>query len=195
MVFVETMRRHTGIILKKLATNKVALLDRYAGRIDLFLFDDQSSVGALMQYQIHHNQHYASAESVVFDSFAPVHSYEDLLFIHHVIELCYFFIPVNSSTNGVFELVHTLYTRSHLYQMKKNKKYLIYQLLLTIGFYPEWKADSIVEKRLAVLSIDTLDNESIDLECEQFLHRWLLSCIRQHPRFSEFKTIHFFNQE
>lgn len=189
------MQQHRGIILRKFTPHKVALLDQDRGRIDLLFFGQSYSPGALIHYQLKGNQEPLRADSIIFEQFPPIASYADLLFFHHVLELVYFFIPLHSSTTGIFELLHRLYDWLPTYYVKRNKKFFLYKLLLAIGFYPEWHGKFAREKQLLALSIDSINDESIDLEDELFLDKWLLACIKQHPRFDQFKTVHFFTQE
>ena len=184
---------HIGIVLRiYTGKNKIALLDAIKGRIDGGVFSSSVCVGAVLRYQIagRHDRHLLDAIEIEDIPFALARS--DLLFLHHVLEICYYFIPIGSCVAGVFELLQFLYTVDYSSCGMQCKKLFLLKLLVAIGFYPElpqWQEQGI--QQLLALPIDIVAHEPIDLAIEKMIDDWLSACIAQHPRIEQFNTVHF----
>ncbi len=117
---------------------------------------------------------------------------EDILFLHHVLELCYVLIPIGSCVKGIFDLLYQLYTSKKNIHTKQYKKIFLFKLLTTLGIYA---SDDLVRAScftsLHTMSIDTLDNYSLDLASEKALDNWLCHCIVEYAGVNSLKTIHF----
>ena len=114
------------------------------------------------------------------------------MFLHHVLELCYVFIPIGSCVKGIFDLLCLLYKPKKYIQTNQHKKIFLFKLLTTLGIYA---SDDLVRascfEPLQTMSIDTLDNYSLDLASEKALDNWLCHCIVEYAGIDSLKTIHF----
>lgn len=117
---------------------------------------------------------------------------EDILFIHHVLELCYFFVPIGERVPQLFVLLMALYTSQTLLHTIIAKKVFLFQFFACLGLYPEGaRFQTPYFHQLAMASIDNIALSPIDLVIEQELDEWLRSCIALHPCTHNFKTVHF----
>lgn len=184
---------HTGIVLKKLSTHKVAILDAQRGRLDGIIMKP-ICIGSLVDYGIEKERGtivYISDCTITDLPFSLAR--HDLLFWHHVLELCFYFVPLGSYTPQLFELCTFLYTvDTDTSWLTRSKKLYLFKLLTTIGMYP----------RLPQLSPATLDHfirlplsamvhEILDEQHEKKLDEWLRVCMSDHPAVMHFKTIHY----
>ena len=106
------MQNCVGIILKRYTTrnNKVSLLDKQLGRIEGILVSDIISVGSLLQYVAQPYTGGFFLTNIQIIHVPLLLAKIDLLFLHHIFELCYHFAPIGSSVLGVFDLLMFLYT-------------------------------------------------------------------------------------
>jgi hypothetical protein len=188
----KTNETHTGIVLSgnPEQSSKVSLLDSKLGRLEGYLFSQRRLVGALLDYtiQMRNGLHWIVNYEIVDMplSLARV----DLLFLHHVLELCCHFMPNGTHDEGVFELLMILYKQDSQKYSPLYKKVFLFKILTMVGLYPE---HTILRKpsvyRLINMSIDKIMTESIDLECEKDLGQWIAMCIADHPRIEHFKSI------
>ncbi len=190
-------KKNTGIVLKRPLSQKntIALLDKKLGRIEGIFMSSNVCAGSLIQYdaQLRNNRCFINDLQLIYVplSLAQV----DLLFLHHVLEICYYFIPIGSGAAGVFDLLLFLYTVDHMWENKTLKKLFVFKLLTTLGVWPDYhKAHTSRFDRLSTLPIDRINSKAIDLAYEQELDNWLRCCMAQHPYIDEFKTVHFLNE-
>lgn len=184
----------SGIVLRQLETpHKVALIDHIAGRIDGILISPVC-LGAMLCYRIDKKQgtlHYLQDISVVAVPFAIARS--DIMFWHHILELCYFFTPLGSMTNQLFELVKFLYTiDTSMSWCEQSKKIYLFKLIALVGLYSKFPALSAVKlAHLHALPLDMIRNEWVDEQDEKILDEWLYRCMYEHPAIRKFKTVRF----
>ena len=115
-----------------------------------------------------------------------------MLFLHHILELLYYFAPVGSCVDGIFDLLAFLYTIEHMLIGKKFKKFFLLKLLNSLGVVPEVDAIRFfVISQLSIVPIDQFSDNLINEDSEKKLNKWLWHCVWQHPYSNEFKTIHF----
>jgi hypothetical protein len=187
----------TGIVLKKYATNKIALLDKELGRINVNT-DPKSSVpavGALINYTLNEHNGYYFLKAVDLIDIPLELAREDILFFHHALELSYYCLSVGVVNEAVFTLLLTLYMRKVSQWRISLKKVFLFKLLAGLGWHPEHSTmpgESL--SRMLRTSIDKIIDESIDLDCHQDVHNWLRFCISEHPYVNSFKTTLFLNK-
>lgn len=115
----------------------------------------------------------------------------ELPFLHHILEMCTFYILPGSHAPEVFKAVAYLYDQKKLPFCRQFKIIFLMQLLMQIGHYTAMPAISKkVLTQLLTLPIDSIAANTIDLSCQRALRAWLLRCIGHHPLAQEFKTIH-----
>lgn len=186
---------YTAIVVRQLETpHKIALLDRVAGRVDGIIASPLLRVGSLIEYVVDRNRgtlRYIQHYMVVGVPFSIAKS--DILFWHHVLELCYYFVPPGSFTHQLFELLEFLYTVDiGLCWRMRSKKLYLFKLLVLIGVYtrlPRLPVEQI--QHLQALPLDMIVDEVLDDQSEKMLDEWLRLCVYEHPAIRKFNTIHF----
>ena len=154
----------------------------------------QIATGALISYDIAHQTSLYFIHSIELLYIPFDLARDDILFLHHVFELCYYFVPVGSSPHPSFALLRFLYTTGYKLSNTFLKKVFLFKLFTLLGIYPEEKEFSNPYfNYLVALSVDMIVNESVDLEVERELERWLNKCVLIHPCVEYFKTTYFLN--
>ncbi len=184
---------HTGIVLKNVSTHKIALLDKRRGRLD-GIVTKPVCVGSLVDYVIekeYGTMVYLTECHMTDLPFAIAR--QDLLFWHHVLELCFYFVPLGSHTPQLFELCTFLYTvdKDTCWPVQSKKLYL-FKLLVTIGMYsrlPQFSAEKL--HYFITLPVSEMLHEIMDGPHEKKLDEWLRLCVGEHPAITQFKTIHY----
>ncbi len=182
-----------GIVLKRFAHSryKFALLDKRYGRFDCIVSPSLICIGSLITYTLQEKNGNFFAENVQ-SVYAPIMlGAHDLLFLHHVLEILYYFSPAGSCVNGVFDLLAFLYTIEHMLISKKFKKFFLLKLLNALAITPELEDDFLRISTIGRVKLDQFNDDVFDCEDEKKLDRWLWHCMWQHPYISEFKTVHF----
>jgi hypothetical protein len=188
------MNKQQGIVLWFFFPRRdcIALLDQQDGRIDAIVRKRTMHRGALISY--YPQQHYGRymIDTVMIEDLPLQAARDDILFLHHILELCYQCIPVGSNVDGIFELLMLLYQPGVNSWTVQRKKIFVLQLLMTLGIYPSAlhvTYPSIHD--LMRLSVDTIGTHSLDLENEKLLDQWLYYCVAEHADIDSLKTVHF----
>lgn len=190
--------QRVGIVLKQLdSPHKIALLDRDSGRVDGIVFKS-ICVGSLLHYMVDRERGsylFLSHCSITNLPFALART--DILFWHHVLELCFYFLPVGHQAGSVFELLHFLYTvEVAMHWEQHTKKLYLFKLLAAIGLYdalPQLVPAARVHELLAVPLADIM-HYTLDEKSERVMNKWLRTCIAEHPKVEQFNTVHFLVQ-
>jgi len=188
-------KNYTAIVVRQLDTpHKVALLDRVAGRVDGIIASPLVRVGSLIEYTVERNRgtlRYIRNYSVVDVPMSIAR--EDILFWHHVLELCYYFVPPGSFTQQLFELLEFLYTvDSGICFGTRAKKLYLFKLFVRIGVYTKLPRLPIEQiQHLQRVPLEVIADEVIDEQCEKMLDEWLRLCVYEHPAIRKFHTTHF----
>lgn len=204
----------TGIVVKTFAVglNKICILTKDYGKIYLFVPKDSmllrvhlgSTIECAMQND-NHDTYFAHGITLLRQPSVALH---DLAWLHHLLEVCYFF----SASREPAERVHALLENCvHLFAIKHIdlpswraiKKSLIGCLLMQFGFYPPAPYQNALGgiQELLSTTVDFTQSENLELlKClaEPFAQpnlsdykHWLLTSIKVHPRISGFKTLPF----
>ena len=90
------MKKHTGIVIKKHFQKKrmISVLEKDSGRIDYIPDTENISLGALLEYHVHirGSVSFMHGSEQVGLPFSLIK--DDILFFHHVLEVCECFLPV-----------------------------------------------------------------------------------------------------
>jgi len=183
-----------GIILKKnhLSHYKIVILDKVRGKIECVTTASSFSVGTLITYNIRAigTTNFISNGTLLYTPLSLAQT--DILFFHHILELIYYFTPIGSYTQDLFDLLAFLYSTEHTTITRLFKKIFLLKLLICMGNTPEitHSHDDIVT-HLSTIDIKLLSEVAINTVDEEKLDRWLWCCVWQHPYVNEFKTVHF----
>lgn len=186
--------RHYGIILHRFfpKKNKIAVLDSVLGRIDGIVRHDGTMLGALMSYEIEHKSSAYFLQNLQIEDLPLALARMDILFVHHLLELCYYFMPVGSCVVGIFELLQVLYMPQVKDFSTQSKKIILFKLLATLGVHASVHVqDTDLFDQLMHMSIDTIGCAALDLKNEKKLDMWLLYCMVEYADIDALKTIQF----
>jgi len=186
--------RQRGIVLRSWHTkkNKVALLDMQHGRIECSTYTSINSVGLLLSYTLEQVRGKSVIADVKIEESPLYLAQEDILFLHHVLELCSTFILVGSCAQGIFPLLLKLYEPRDYIQARKYKKFFIFKLLAALGIAScHYHMRVLTLQQLHTISIDTFAEESLHLESEKDLDSWLQHTIAEYTHMDQLKTVHF----
>lgn len=184
-----------GIVLKRLnSPYKIALLDQERGRVD-GIVTKAPCVGSLLHYSIERERgNYIYLSQCTITNLPFMLARQDILFWHHVLELCFYFIPIGYRIDSLFELLEFLYTVDITIRWDvRSKKLYLFKLLAAIGLYdvlPQLVPESRVNQLLA-LPLNHIMHEQLDEKSEKVVNEWLRTCIAEHPQMGDFNTVHF----
>ena len=188
------MKKNIGFILKRYQPKKrtIAILDSSMGKIKCVPNKEIFTVGALVKYGIKTNKSPYFLEQIEIIHIPFETATQDILFFHHVLEICYHFIPYHSPTDEAFGLLKYLYLYPNRIQCNNDKKLFLFKLLTILGLYPEEiKFQTPHFHILATTSIDTIISKNLHLKSERKLDKWLHCCMTMQPEYSNLKTINF----
>jgi hypothetical protein len=174
--------------------NVVALLDRRLGRIVAICNREPLSAGTLIAYQLRRQQ-----DRYFIDNIDILHApfeiaQQHLLFLHHMLEICYYFIPEGSRTSRVYDLL--LYVVTDPPMCRQRQKNILFLLFTLLGMYPDEVA--ICREYAQALqheSFELILATKIDRTIEKYIPRWLYQCITMHACAQNFKTLHYLNEK
>jgi hypothetical protein len=188
-----------GIVLRTYQPykNQVCLIDKVYGRIDAIIFKGSLMAGSMIEYRLEERRHGPMILNDIVLHEAPLLlARHDILFLHHLLELCYHFIPIASGTVGVFDLLQVLYSADIQQWHNESKKLFLFRVLMCIGMY---STQIDMEKALITLLVNVPLGTAYMAELAKnhadLINKWLHACVREHPYVQKFKTIHFLMRE
>ena len=215
-----------GFVLRRFLPEKqkFSVLSRHQGKINLTVsslhnclrlwpgnliaFKFPSVQGAKM-YQKYGVQKslYCIEESIDILYVPQVSTGHKLTWVHSLLEVCYYFFPLEQPCGEVFELL------SNAFRLIVNIDILRYELLLRkicmvqllyyAGLVPPWQFSELLRLFMLVCgqAVDESERAKIELtkiclnykndEIFKALDHWILTALKTHPNFNYFKTIHF----
>src|SRR5882724_2260088 len=174
------MVNSVGIVLRRMvgSRHKISLLDRQYGRIECIIGSPDVCVGSLISYTVHDQRGIFFLRDMQ-GVYTPLSlGSSDLLFLHHILELLYYFAPIGSCVSGIFDLLAFLYTVEHMLISKVFKKFFLLKLLSLLGVVPELDSmRSSTISQLVMVDMDSFSDDLVDEACEKKLDRWLWHCV------------------
>lgn len=192
------MHIHTGIVLRNFSPkkNKLALIDDRLGRIDGAFFVSQVHTGALLSYHVRGMPGRYLVEQLNMLDVPLSLARNDILFFHHVLELCYYFIPIGSCIQGIFNLLQLLYAAHSVNWDITAKQIFLFHLFSQLGMSPEgYRLPASLLEKLIASSPESVDEVRLSDIDKKTLRTWLQHCLMQHPDVAQFNTVHFLNYE
>ena len=190
------MRRHAVVLRSGVSKRQVvALLDEQFGRVDYLVRSPREILGTLISYQLHSTYRYTYMIDICIEGSPLAIAHHDLLFLHHVLEICYVCIPIGSCTDGIFALLQSLYQSHEVPLGRQYKKLFLYRLLSQLGVSSgQYHMSRATVQQIQTFSIDSFVEESLHLEHERDLDVWLRYSVAEYTNPKQLKTIHFLNQ-
>lgn len=131
-------------------------------------------------------------------------SYSDICFIHHILEICYYFAPYHKPCMEVFALLCDILTFTRKHEEIRNflliYKVFTIKLLSLFGFCSYDKISRYLElyDELTFSFIDFTHVQKLEFLKDQLgnidekdLDGWIMEGLREHPNFCSFKTLAF----
>lgn len=190
------MDKHCGIILKSFkGKNKLSLLDEHQGKMNVFVTSGWKNIknlqpGMIIVYTVRTLSHSFVLEAVDIQAMPFFFARNDIFFLHHLLELCYYFLPIGSSAERIFYLLYECIEVQHNFWQPLHKKVFLWKFFALLGMYPE---DMDIERNffycLIQKSVIEIVEMKIDDKMIKIFDTWLWQCITSHPQQARFKTI------
>lgn len=208
--------REHGIVLRQYPhhPHKFSVITQTLGKITLVVRNkyvlDRINPGSVIEF--HHTEqnqmvHLVQNCSVIFTPLPTTNL--DLIWLHHILELSYYFVPLHQQTKEMFTALATcifVFRERDLVadeEWELVKRLCIATILLLVGFFPpDELAKPVLIIKNTLLSFIDIDHESkvdflkycIRTYCSvkhSTLDTWLLDCIQSHPQVHAFRTLTF----
>ncbi|QQR48639.1 hypothetical protein IPF37_03680 [bacterium] len=201
-----------GFVIKKFlpSQSKISLLTASLGKISIFIKNQKTCEtlwpGMLISLTATHTEHNYRADTVTIIAMPSITSNEDITWVHHLLELCYYIIPLQNPAENNFGHVAQYLTildyKEHfenslsilqmlcilhlLHTTGNTDEKLLHNtpLLQTINSLPALLAHESrqsLKKNLALFDSHDLGNITTSIK----------NYLRQHPCFNLFKTVKF----
>jgi len=189
-----TMKKNAGIVLKTYIKNSpcMIVMDDSEGKIVTHIRGSIPRIGSLISYNAHKTHSWWNIDSVELLEMPCALAKYDILFLHHLLELCYYCLPIESCARDLVLFFCALYQRDPYYS-RVMQKGIIFKLLIMLGVYPEEMVLHVKRfHAIAREAIDTVNQAVLNLESEQELDQWLKFCIMNHSHIRYFKTFSWY---
>jgi hypothetical protein len=189
------VERHTGIVLKmyRERPHKMVILDDKFGKIVGIFNRGMVHQGALISYGVTVQERILFLDTIELLIAPCAIAKHDIVFLHHVLELCYYLIPTGTYTQDLLQFLIQLYERWQPGTTELVKKAIVFRLGAMLGIYAEDEISKpLLFHRLTTESIDTIVHTILDLGIEKIFTQWLHSCVAIHPHAKYFKTLSFY---
>lgn len=192
------MKKNTAIILKTFLhkSSKITLFDKELGKIQAVYSGADIYAGALLEYVAIDKGHIFFLKEVELINAPLAVAREDILFVHHILELVFVVAPDHQRLPDVYELLQWIYETQWSYHSIIIKKLFVLKLFVLLGIYSEnfvRRAPQLYQ--LLAEPIDIIATQALDLEIKQLLDHWLYECAASHPYINQLKTIAFLQKE
>ncbi len=189
------MEIHTGIVLKTCYSQapNMTVLDRQLGKIKGKVYPRNKSIraslGSIIQYTFVQRGSLYIFEVIDFEYVPFVFACQDIFFLHHILELCYYFLPVGCAVHDVFDLVVYLFHIENNEKLRPRKCLILARLFSLFGIYPEHDKMSVYMNTVVSQPLDQLLDTSVDVQMNIWLDQWMWAFIMAHSNKEQFKTI------
>lgn len=191
-----TGERDEGIVLRH-SGSRIALLSKKRGRVDVLLFPRKGpsklSAGVVISYdqQKALQRGLPIIQNSALEYIPMVWARYDILFLHCLLEVCYFFIPVGSGGRSIFVLLEEIYRNFQAFETVKSKKIVLCKLLAHLGVHPDQEQFQICAQILLDIPVDNREVTDLQLTVEDLVDNWIVWCVNSHPQGKWFKAVPF----
>ncbi len=191
------MQTNTGILLRNFSPkkNKLALIDDQLGRVDAAFFSGIYHTGSLLNYRLSGMPgRYLIEQASMIDSPLCL-ARTDILFLHHILEVCFYFIPIGSCIQGIFNLLQLLYAAESVDWDLTAKQFFLFRLFTQLGMHPAaYRLPASLLEQLHAAAYANEQPQLADAD-KKIIRTWLQHCLMQHPDVAQFNTTHFLNNQ
>src|SRR5581483_3565729 len=126
-----------GIVLHtQFPHQKCALFDKQIGHVHAYMHNNRKLKnifpGAYISYALEPWRSNYKITDIELIGLPAQWAQQDLLFLHHILELSYYFLPLHCNAHELFELLRLLYK-----QHKLSYKKFMCRFFQRLGIYPE----------------------------------------------------------
>ena len=185
------MEYELAILLRRKATH-VVMLGRNRGVMIFRHCPGLSLVGSVVRLNLRTQGRVSIEKCELLDApFALAR--DDLLFLHHILELCQACIPEGMRAPEIFDAIVALYAQwSESRGNQLCKKLFLCRLLVNLGLHDRLpRVDTDLLELVLAMPVDIARWSTIDLGSQCELDKWLFACVASHPMIERFKTVHF----
>ncbi len=195
--------QHKGIVLRTYVPRKqkLALFDYNLGRIECIVslknrgFIERLANGALLQYYAKPLHFLYELYEVELVDLPTTFARHDIYFLHHILELYYYFLPSELPSPELFELVLFLFNPPAQLYCAHGKKMFLLKFFGTLGLFPEETVSFNPDiYRLISLPIESMLKRNLDAPLQKEIENLIFACIGAHPYKKQFKTIYFISR-
>ena len=117
-----------------------------------------------------------------------------MLYLHHVLEICYFCLPVHGGQHECFQLLlYITDVLEHIANAPLAQKILLAKLLFLIGQYPH-DVERLSISRVLYKSCEQLLKLELDRNEQKELELFIYQCVQSHPYGRLLRTVNFLSQ-
>jgi hypothetical protein len=184
----------TGLVLKTHFPKKrtISVLEKQGGMVHYITKTEDICAGTLIQYQVNNSLALPCMQNMEKIALPLLRARQDILFFHHILELCYYFVPVGSHMPEVYLLIEPFVIHENIQMSTAEKKFFLVNLFRAFGITPEREeTHAALYAYQYGISVDSMGANTIELDIERKVDAWLLQCLSLHPCADQFKTVHF----
>ncbi len=188
------MTYQTGIVVKKYipTQRKIVVLDQDAG-LSVYVPDHEDiCLGSIIEYRVNQQRTTTFIHALDKIKVPLLLAQQDILFLHHIFELCLYCLPLDSPAPEIFALIEQLYQHEATIFSSYFKKCFLVKFFVLAGMWPDnpaFQKPQLVQ--LVSGSIDFIVQQGLKLGFDRDVDEWLNSCLKTHPKITKFNTIHF----
>lgn len=188
------MNKKTGLVLKTHFPKKrtITVLEKQGGVVNYIVQSEDMCVGTIIQYHVGHGLALPCMRDMEKIGLPLLRARHDILFFHHILELCYYFVPAGSHMPEVYMLIEPFVMHELSAFTVAEKKFFLVHLFSAFGVTPEHEEthEALFAYRHGI-SVDSMGADAIELDIERKVDEWLHHCLSLHPYADQFKTVHF----
>jgi hypothetical protein len=185
-----------GIILSSLTPTKrtTTILDSVRGKVNCFLHRSEQSLklahGTLIECVLDEKKDLLIASFIEPIGVPADWVCQDIYFLHHVLELCATYIPLNQAAQETFSLLSLLYRPCSL-SLSFFKKVFLCKLHISLGMHPDEEVYDPMLLSLISCAGDSMFDFQDDTELESKLAMWLYRSLHAANAHKCLKTFSF----
>ena len=171
---------------------RLAVLDVNAGRFDAIFFGSSHLCnGAHIAYERVEGVAGVRLASIELVQAPLMIAAQDILFLHYVLELCLYSLPVGCRSSVACTLLSVLCGDVSAYSSAWQSVFLLC-LVMEFGLNDDLPPlNPMLLAHIIDLSIDRALRVAIDLKSQDALDCWLFGCVAGHPLVDLFATLQF----
>lgn len=189
----------TGVILRSFPPNRICFFSKTFGKLYCSIKKTMPLIpGSTLTVDIVEKKSgHISIESISSISYPEVKTEHELNWLHHVLELYYFFLPEHQMNPLDFEFLLYYLNLMHKHPEKSNHKSLqhlaVSHFLVQTGFYEQPDLHDYAKIFEEVIDRSTTSGVPFFLVDPQevSMQNLILRCLQEHPDFHKFRTVQF----